>query len=665
MTNLLASLVTALVSRRWAAQTACPDNLTCEWVIPEMFSTGPLGGAIENAQDYLVKQQQPDGHWVAELTADTTLTAEYIMLMHMLGRVDEEKQRKGINYIRTNQLANGGWNIYHAGPSEITATVKAYFAGKLAGYSPDEPWMRRARECALRLGGVTEVNCFCKFYLAVMGQYDWEGVPAIPPELVLLPRWFYMNVYAMSSWSRAIVVPLSIIAARRPSFAIPADKGIAELYRVSRDKVDHRLSKGDNPWKNLFIDVDYLLRHYEENPSRIMRRYSIKQAEKWVCEHLRKSGGLGAIWPAIYNTILAFKCLDYPDDHPLLKKSIQDIEDLGVDEGDSFHMTPCVSPVWDTAWAALALSESGVPNNDPILTKACDWLLTKEAREYGDWKWRALPCEPSGWYFEYENEFYPDCDDSPVVLMALQKSAASDSKAKADACRRGFSWQMAMQNTDGGWGAFDRNNNREILVHIPWHDFGALLDPSTADLTGRTLEIMGWLGCTMEDERVRRAVRFLKAEQEEDGSWYGRWGVNYLYGTWSVLYGLHKIGEDMTKPYVRKAVAWLTKMQKADGGWGETIASYEDPDLKWVGDSTPSQTAWALLGLMAAGEQESDAVKRGVDYLLTNQTAEGTWEEDYWTGTGFPRVFYLKYNYYRHYFPLLALARYRQLTEQD
>lgn len=662
MTNLLASLATALATRRWSAQMAVPDRFVHEIAVPELTASGPLADAIERAQDFLLAQQRPDGHWVAELTADTTLTAEYVMLMHMLARVDEAKQRKCIEYLKRHQQEDGGWNCYYSGPSDVTATVKAYFAGKLAGCGPDEPWMVRARERALALGGITAVNCFAKFYFALMGQYDWEGLPAIPPELVLLPRWLQVNIYEMSSWVRAIVVPLSIVAALRPDFSVPPEQGLDELYVVPRDKVDHRLPRTDNFWKNFFSRIDYLVRKYDLSPSRFLRGLALERAEDWVRKHLHKSGGLGAIWPAIYNTIVAFHALGYEENEPLLRKTMKDLEDLGVEDEETFHMTPCVSPVWDTAWAALALAESGFPSSDPALKRACDWLLTKEAREYGDWKYKALPCEPGGWYFEYENEFYPDCDDTPVVMKAIQRMNASDPAQREKAFVRGFKWQMAMQNSDGGWGAFDRNNHCEMLIHIPWHDFGAMIDPSTADLTGRSLWMMGEVGCRMDDPRVQRAIEFLKSEQEADGSWYGRWGVNYLYGTWSVLIGLEQVGEDMSKPYVRKAVEWLLAMQNDDGGWGETVASYEEPDLKWIGDSTPSQTAWALLGLMAAGEGKHEAVRRGVEYLLSTQTAEGTWDEPFWTGTGFPRVFYLKYNLYRHYFPLLALARYRQIT---
>lgn len=391
---------------------------------------------------------------------------------------------------------------------------------------------------------------------------------------------------------------------------------------------------------------------------------ALRKAEKWMLDHVEKSGGLGAIWPAMINSIFAMKCLGYPDDHPALKSQLQEVENLIVYEVNKLYLQPCVSPVWDTAWAIIALHDSGIPGSDPALQKAGRWLISKEVRHFGDWALKCKVDEPSGWYFQYANEFYPDTDDSAAVLMALQRVSLPETAHKEASVLRGLEWIMAMQCDDGGWGAFDRNNNRAILNHIPFADFNALLDPSTSDVTARCTEFLGRIGFSKTSNQIRMAIEFLKKEQEKDGTWFGRWGANYIYGTWSVLAGLAAVGEDMNKPYIKKAVAWLKSVQNSDGGWGETIKSYDDPFLKAIGKSTPSQTAWALLGLMAAGEIHSDAGERGIKFLLTKQKEDGSWDEVEFTATGFPKVFYLKYHMYRNYFPLMALGRYRNSIQK-
>lgn len=626
----------------------------------------PLDIAIQRTRHYLLRNQnRSDGHWVGILEADTTITSDYIMVMHFLGNIDSEKQRMAANLIREHQLSDGGWNIYYGGPSEISASVKAYFALKLAGYSADEPFMQKARKCILDMGGIMKANCFTKIYLAMFGQVDWQAVPAVPAEMILFPPGFYFSIYEMSYWSRCIVVPLSIAIAKKPHISV-GDDLLKELYLIPRDKVVYRIKRdqGGLCWHNFFIDADSIFRRYEQQPIKFVRKIALRKAEKWMLDHIEKSGGLGAIWPAIVNAIFAMKCLGYPDDHPALVNQLREIENLIIYDGNKLYLQPCVSPVWDTAWAIIALQESGMPGADPSLQKAGQWLLNKEVRHYGDWALKCKVDEPSGWYFQYANEFYPDTDDSAAVLMALQRVSLPEHMHKEKAVLRGLQWLLAMQCDDGGWGAFDRNNNKAILNHIPFADFNALLDPSTSDVTGRCLDFLGRIGFSKSSHHIQRAIDYLQKEQEKDGSWFGRWGANYIYGTWSVLSGLSAAGEDMNKPHIKRAVEWLKHVQNSDGGWGETIKSYDDPFLKAIGKSTSSQTAWALLGLMTTGEVECDAVERGIKFLLSKQKEDGSWDEIEFTATGFPKVFYLKYHMYRNYFPLMALGRYRNLIQK-
>lgn len=631
------------------------------------LSKNPLDAAISKSQQYMLsKQNKSDGHWVGILEADTTLTSDYIMLMHFLGNVDVEKQRMAAKLLIEHQLPDGGWNIYYGGPSEISVSVKAYFALKLAGHTISEPFMQKARKCILDMGGIMKANCFTKIYLALFGQVDWQAVPAVPAEMILFPPGFYFSIYEMSYWSRCIVVPLSIAIAKKPHIPV-GDDLLNDLYLIPRNKVFYRIKRNQSGWwcwHNFFIDADSIFRRYEQYPIKFIREISLKKAENWMLDHVEKSGGVGAIWPGIINSIFAMKCLNYPDNHPALASQLKEIENLIIYEDDKLYLQPCVSPVWDTAWAIIALHESGIPSDHQALQQAGQWLLSKEVRTFGDWALKCKVDEPSGWYFQYGNEFYPDTDDSAAVLMALQRVSLPENAYKEKAFLRGVKWIQAMQCDDGGWGAFDRNNNKTILNHIPFADFNALLDPSTSDVTGRCLEFLGRIGFNNTYANIRAATEFLQKEQEKDGSWFGRWGANYIYGTWSVLVGLAAAGEDMNKPYIKKAAEWLKSIQNSDGGWGETIKSYDDPALKGIGKSTPSQTAWALLALCCAGEVKSDTVRKGVEFLLIRQNEDGSWDEDEFTATGFPKVFYLKYHMYRNYFPLFALSRYRNLLQK-
>lgn len=624
---------------------------------------------------FFARQHVKDGYWVAELEADTTLTSEYLMLRRFLDRVDLDRQEKAVRYLKSTQLPDGGWPIYYGGPSEISASVKAYFALKLSGVPADEPFMRRAKDCILAKGGVVTSNVFTKIALALFDQYDWRGIPSMPPELMLLPKRFYFSVYAISYWSRAVLIPLLIIFSHRPVCRIPEEQGINELYLVPRRRVSYGQVpplKKDQAWftaRNFFITLDGLLKWYDRMPLNWLREKALHKAATWMLKHIKGNGGLGAIYPAMANSVVALTCLGYKADDPLVTKALGEIEELevydSVTEGgrrlESLHLQPCFSPVWDTSLLMNALVEAGLPQDHPALVKAATWLVSKQARTVGDWLVSSPKAEPGGWYFQFENEFYPDIDDSAVVLMALAKVRLAQEGMQKESIRRGYRWVMAMQGSDGGWGAYDKDNNRVVFNYIPFADHRALLDPSTSDLAGRCLEMLGTLGYDKSHPAVAPALAFLKKEQEADGSWYGRWGVNYIYGTWSVLAGLRAIGEDPTSPYIKRAVAWLESKQNPDGGWGESCLSYADPAVSGKGDSTPSQTAWALMGLMLAGLSDSFSVARGIQYLLRQQLKDGSWEEVRHTGTGFPRVFYLRYHWYCQYFPLWALAMYRNL----
>jgi len=641
-------------------------------VSPEI-STGRVESAIERARDWLLAVQWPDGHWVGELEGDSILETEYVLLFQFMGNPDRSKMRKLCNYaIRHWQNDDGGLPIYPGGPSDVSASVKAYFACKLAGHRADEPFMERMKGCILRLGGVTKCNTFTKLYLSIFGQYDWEGVPTIPPELFFVPNWFYFNIYEMSSWSRAILVPLAIINAFRPSRSVPEECGIDELFVGGRQGKHLRLPWDSKPvtWKNAFLVADRALKIYDKSKYKPMRTQALRASEQWLLERQRGSGGLGAIFPALTHAVMAYKCLGYPDDHPAVQHELRELSKFEVEEGDEIRIQPCFSPVWDTALAINALIDSGLPHDHPAICKGVEWLLSKQTTTKADWSVKAGNVEPGGWFFEYENEFYPDVDDTVMVLMALYKASCPNGEVWTEAeprvreaMRRGIDWVFAMQNRNGGWASFDKDNDKMIFQEIPFADHNAMLDPATSDITARTLEMAGFYGISKDDPRIKKALKFLRNEQEEDGSWFGRWGVNYLYGTWQTLRGLARIGEDVQGTMCRKAVAWLKSVQNTDGGWGESCKSYDDPiHFKAKGPSTASQTAWALMGLLNAGDLSSVEVRRGLQYLVRTQRRDGSWDEPWFTGTGFPRVFYLRYHLYCHYFPLWAMGQYVTFT---
>jgi squalene-hopene/tetraprenyl-beta-curcumene cyclase len=669
----------------------------------EARHTAPLQRAIERTRDLLLSQQQADGHWVAELEGDTILESEYVLLLAFLGQHTGEVARKAAQYILDKQLPGGGWTTYPGGPVDISVSVKAYFALKLTGNDPSSSAMQRARRAILAHGGADSVNSFTRFYLALLGQISYDQCPAVPPEAVLLPTWFPINLYRVSSWSRTIIVPLSIMSACQPVTKLDPRLGISELFLKPPAEwpplrcPGKKSGTGLLSWDRFFRTVDKAIKFCSRRRVwQPLRRHALKRAEQWCLERFAGSDGLGAIFPPMIWSIIALKCLGYRDESPQMRYCHERLNGLIIGDGETIRLQPCKSPVWDTAITLRALAASGLSAEHAAARKSVEWLLSQEVTRRGDWA-RTVKAEPGGWCFEYANEFYPDVDDSIMVVMALasqmesggavtagaetppgegvladgvhwidQTKVASAAEAKrrllgldklAGATQRAVAWVMAMQNRDGGWGAFDRNNDHEFLCHVPFADHNAMIDPSTPDLAGRVLEMLGQLGRKVGDPAVDRAVKYIRDNQEADGSWFGRWGVNYIYGTWQVLVGLRAVGVSADDPAMVRGANWLLAYQQPSGGWGETPDSYAKPHLRGQGPATASQTAWAILGLIAAGRASSVAAQRGVQFLLENQCEDGTWLETQFTGTGFPQVFYLRYHYYPIYFPLLALSQ--------
>jgi squalene-hopene/tetraprenyl-beta-curcumene cyclase len=620
-----------------------------------------LDEAVRRAQARALAAQRADGYWHAPLEANVGMDAQFVVFNRFMGRRPEAVERRLVDNMLATQSADGSWPLYHGGPGHLSTTIEAYFALKLAGRRADEAPLARAREFVLAHGGLARAGVFTRCFLAYFGEFPWTGLPAMPVEVVLLPPWFPINIYAISSWARETVVPLTILMAQRPRVALEPGTGVGELWTRPPTAADLAFppSRRLVSWRNAFLALDRLLRLAGRSPWKPLRARALARAEAWVLAHQDPDGGWGGIQPPMLNSVMALHALGYPDDHPVIARGVAAIDDFLVEHDGRLFFQPCISPTWDTALMARALLDSGVAPDHPALVRAADWLIDRQVFQPGDWSVYNPGLAPGGWAFEFTNAWYPDVDDSAVILMALDRIAVGDRFRKERAMRAGLEWTLGMQSRNGGWGAFDTDNDGEFLNRIPFADMEAMIDPPTEDLTGRVLELMGSLRMDRDGDRARRARDFLLRTQRADGSWWGRWGANFIYGTWSALGGLAAIGDGPDAPHVRRGVAWLRSRQNPDGGWGETLASYVDERQAGRGPSTPSQTAWALMGLLAGEAEPGPEVERGIDHLLATQRPDGGWDEEPFTGTGFPGHFYLRYWMYRDYFPLMALGRYR------
>lgn len=627
---------------------------------------------IADATRAMLDCQHSDGHWAFELEADVTMPSEYVLLRHFLGEpVDAELERKIANYLRRTQGSHDGWALFQDGAFDISATVKAYFALKATGDPIDAPHMRRAREAIRARGGAGRSNAFTKVLMALYGFIPWRAVPAMPAEIMLLPSWFPFHIDKISYWSRTVIVPLLVLLAYKPRARNPKNVRIDELFLEPPETLGPapKAPQQSTGWFWFFHVVDRVLHAVQPFFPKRPRRCALALAEAWVRERLNGEDGLGAIFPAMANSVIMFDTLGYPLDYPPRAVARRSIEKLLAVHPHEAYCQPCVSPVWDTGLACHALMETGDQEAMRRVVKGLEWLGPNQVLDVkGDWVAQRPDLRPGGWAFQYANPHYPDVDDTAVVVMAMDRAQNLDAKIDHRAAiARAEEWILGMQSRNGAWGAFDADNEYYYLNNIPFADHGALLDPPTEDVTARCLSMLAQLGKTRQGSpAVAAALDYLARTQLADGSWYGRWGMNYIYGTWSVLCALNCAGIDRGSPTMRKASAWLTSIQNDDGGWGEDGTSYK---LDYRGyeraPSTPSQTAWALLGLMACGDVDHPSVARGVDYLLRTQGGDGFWEEARYTATGFPRVFYLRYHGYRKYFPLWALARYRNLTASN
>ena len=616
--------------------------------------------AIEAAGASLREKQSSDGHWVFPLEADVTIPAEYILLEHFIDDTDAVLEARLADYIRGRQGKDGGWPLFYGGDSDVSASVKAYFALKCVGDDPEAPHMRQAREAILELGGAAQCNVFTRVTLALFGQFPWRAVPIMPLEIMLLPRWFPIHLDKVSYWSRTVIVPLLVLLDRRPRAANPSNANISELFhRDPRKRCPPLVKPTGGLLDTVFLAVDRTLRLLVPFSPPALRRRALDRALDFIGDRLNGDHGLGGIFPAMANTVMAFHTLGYGAEDPRYVDALSAIRKLLIAKKGETFCQPCRSPVWDTALTAHALMEAGGADNEAAAERASGWLVDEQIADVrGDWSRGRPDLVSGGWAFEYRNDHYPDTDDTAVVVMAIDRARPTDMDG---AVKRGAEWIVGMQSSNGGWGSFDVDNNKHYLDSIPFADHGALLDPPTTDVTARCVGMLAQLGYSRDDPSVARGIEFLIREQEEDGSWYGRWGTNYVYGTWSALTAFNAVGEDPASPHIRRAVRWLERRQRDDGGWGEDGATYWPDRRAEAKASTPSQTAWAVLGLMAAGEVDGAAVGRGVEYLLDAPREDGAWREEYYNAVGFPRVFYLRYHGYSAYFPVWALARYRRL----
>jgi squalene-hopene/tetraprenyl-beta-curcumene cyclase len=626
--------------------------------------TRRVGFAIARSQEYLLNIQYPDGYWWGELESNVTMTAE-VVLLHKIWQIDTIRPlAKAEAYLRSQQREHGGWELYYDDGGELSTSVEAYMALRLLGVAANDSALVKAKQFILQRGGISKTRIFTKLHLALIGCYDWRGLPSIPASIMLLPEDFPFTIYEMSSWARGSTVPLLIVFDRQPVFKLDTPIKLDELYTEGINNVRYELPR-NNDWTDIFLTLDNAFKLAENLNLVPFREEGIAAAEKWVLARQEATGDWGGIIPAMLNSLLALRTLNYDVHNPIIQRGLTAIDNFAIETEDHYRIQACVSPVWDTAWCLRALVESGIASDHPALVKAGEWLLNKQILDYGDWAVKNKGTTPGGWAFEFDNRFYPDLDDSAVVVMGLSQVKLTNEAAKQQAIARCLNWIASMQCQPGGWAAFDLDNDQDWINLIPYGDLKAMIDPNTADVTARVLEMLGECGLTMADKRVQRAIAYLIDEQEADGSWFGRWGVNYIYGTSGVLSALSLIAPSRCYSQIQKGAAWLVSCQNEDGGWGETCASYDDPSLKGTGISTASQTAWALIGIMAAMEATQFtgqlAVTRGLEYLLNTQQANGTWDEAQFTGTGFPCHFYLKYHLYQQYFPLQAVARYARI----
>ena len=648
-----------------------------------------VADAMHRSQAYLLGQQYADGYWWGELESNPTMEAEYLLLTYFLDQVDQERWRKLTNFILSRQREDGSWGQYYQAPGDVSTSVECYFALKLAGVSVEREEMKKARSFILSLGGVPRTRIFTKIWLSLFDQWDWKGTPVMPPELILLPNWFPLNIYEFSSWARATIVPMLIILSQRPRKPVPPEACIDELYPVPRDQVDYSLERppGMWGWAPAFYWLDRLLRVYEAMPVKPVRGTALRKSARWVLDHQEADGSWGGIQPPWAYSLIALKQMGYPMEHPALSKGFEGFEGFAIEGSEAFRVQACISPVWDSCLVLIALQDSGLDSHHPAMERVTRWLVDKQIHNGGDWQVKNKKARPGGWAFEFNNDAYPDIDDAAEVLIALSNAAlpAGEDIHRQEAVRLGVDWVLSMQSKGGGWAAFDKDNTRRLIAKIPFSDFGETLDPPSVDVTAHVVEMLGKLGYSRNHPAVRRAYKYILSEQEPEGPWFGRWGVNYIYGTCAVLMAMEAIGEEMEQPYVKKAVQWLVEHQNADGGWGEGCESYVDPSMAGVGESTASQTAWALLGLIAAGRVDHPATETGVKYLIDTQEEEGCWDEPHYTGTGFPGYgigkkpsqlpkegerghqgsdmpagFMINYHMYRNCWPLMALGRYHK-----
>ncbi|MFN0095420.1 MAG: squalene--hopene cyclase [Dehalococcoidia bacterium] len=622
-----------------------------------------LDETIERASDYLLSLQHADGYWWAELEANVTMASEHLLLEHFLGIGEAGRWAKLCRYILKRQLPDGSWPVYYGGPGDLSVTTEAYFALKLAGVDPESPEMNRARAFIRANGGAESARIFTKLWLALFGQFDWDALPVMAPEMILFPDKSPFTIYEFASWARATIVAILVVWAHKPVVSIPESRGVAELFLDSKGRSTIAFKRDRKPltWRNCFVAADQLLRFHERIPWKPLRKRALEACERWIVGHQEADGSWGGIQPPWVYSLIALKCRGYANDDPVVAKGIHGLlNDFGLYRDGTFTVQPCLSPIWDTCLAVTGLREAGLAADDPRLLRAGGWLLSKEVRKPGDWCVKVKDVEPGGWAFEFTNDLYPDTDDTAEVLLALRLLRLGDTQGAVDRAR---SWLFAMQSRNGGWGAFDKDNDKQFMTKIPFADFGATLDPPTEDVTAHVLEWLLLDGQRPADPRVAAGLRYLERTQQPDGSWWGRWGVNYVYGLGAVLPALAAAGEDPKGPRMTRAVSWLEQHQNPDGGWGESCTSYEPGGQPGVGPSTPSQTSWALLALLAAGRVTATSTERGVRYLIATLGRDGNWDEPEFTGTGFPCDFMLNYHLYRQYWPLWALGRYRRLVD--